>query len=138
VVPLAVSDAFDLFTSGIASWWPLKTHSIAEERAVVCRFESGVGGRIYEVDDGGREHLWGTVKVWEPPERVVIGWHPGRDAATAQEVEVLFSAEREGTSVELEHRKWETLGDAAEEIRSHYDSGWDTTLSRMVEGAGSR
>lgn len=138
VVPLTVRDAFELFTSGMASWWPLKTHSVAEERAVTCRCESGVGGRIYEVDDAGREHLWGTVHVWQPPERVVFNWHPGRDATTAQEVEVRFSAAPEGTAVELEHRKWETLGGEAEEIRSGYDAGWDITLRHIADAAGRR
>jgi uncharacterized protein YndB with AHSA1/START domain len=138
VVPLAVPDAFDLFTSRMASWWPLKTHSVAKDRAVACRLESGVGGRIYEVDDAGAEHLWGTVEVWEPPGRVVFSWHPGRDAATAQEVEVRFSAASEGTTVELVHRDWERLGDAAEEIRSGYDVGWDMVLRRMADAGGSR
>ena len=137
VVPLAIPESFELFTSKMASWWPLATHSVAKERAATCRLESGVGGRIYEVDDGGREHLWGTVKVWEPPERVVFTWHPGREAGTAQEVEVRFSSAPEGTAVELEHRNWETLRDEAEEIRSNYDAGWDITLRRMADAAGS-
>ncbi|MDQ4026872.1 MAG: SRPBCC family protein [Actinomycetota bacterium] len=137
VVPLPVSEAFDLFTSKMASWWPLKTHSVAKEQAVACRLESRVGGRVYEVDDAGRECLWGTVDVWQPPERVVFSWHPGRDTGSAQEVEVRFFAAPEGTAVRLEHRSWETLGDAAAETRFSYDTGWDFTLGCMVDAAGS-
>jgi uncharacterized protein YndB with AHSA1/START domain len=135
VVPLDVPETFDLFTSRIATWWPLGTHSVAKERAVTCRFEAGVGGRIYEVDDRGTERSWGAVRIWEPPERVVFSWHPGRDAATAQEVEVRFSAASGGTAVHLEHRNWESLGDEAREIRRNYDTGWDLTLNRFVDGA---
>jgi uncharacterized protein YndB with AHSA1/START domain len=138
VVPLSVAESFELFTSGIATWWPLETHSIAEARAATCRFEPGVEGRIYEVDDEGAEHTWGTVSVWEPPGRVVFSWHPGRQPATAQEVEVRFSPAREGTVVELEHRRWETLGQDAVEVRRGYDTGWDLTLSCFERGATGR
>jgi uncharacterized protein YndB with AHSA1/START domain len=136
VVPLGAREAFDLFTSGIATWWPLPTHSVGGEEAVTCRFESGVGGRIVEVEEDGTEHVWGTVQHWQPPRRVVFSWHPSRDASTAQEVQVRFEPAPEGTAVELEHRNWEVLGDAAWEIRTHYVTGWDVTLNRFVEGAG--
>src|SRR5688500_7686920 len=87
-VPLPVADAFRMFTIGIARWWPLRTHSVAKDRATTCVFEEGVGGRIYESDDSGTEHEWGRVLEWEPPERVVYSWYPSRAATTAQTVEV--------------------------------------------------
>jgi len=39
VVALAPERAFELFTRSMASWWPLRTHSIGEERAADIRFE---------------------------------------------------------------------------------------------------
>ncbi len=128
--------AFRIFTDQIASWWPLRTHSVCKADAESVVFEAGVGGRIVERARAGTEHVWGTVQHWQLPRRVVFSWHPSRDASTAQEVEVRFEPAPEGTAVELEHRNWEVLGDAASEIRTHYVTGWDVTLNRFVEGAG--
>ncbi len=135
-VPLARAEAFSLFTSGFASWWPLATHSVAEERAVSCRFEGAVGGRIYEIDDDGTEHEWGRVQRWEPPGLVVFSWYPGREPSTAHRVEVRFTDAERGCSVELVHSGWETLGAAASDHRAGYETGWDVVLGRFVEEAG--
>jgi uncharacterized protein YndB with AHSA1/START domain len=126
------ADAFRLFTDEIDSWWPLATHSVGETDAVACFFEGRDGGRIYETCKDGTIHLWGTVTAWEPSARVVFSWHPGRDAATAQEVELRFIGTKNGTRVELEHRGWETLGDRAVETRKGYDTGWVPVLEGFV------
>ncbi|MGD2050516.1 MAG: SRPBCC domain-containing protein [Chloroflexota bacterium] len=55
-------------------------------------------------------------------------WHPGRENETAQEVEVMFTAEGTGTRVELTHRNWALLGERAEEMRESYVQGWDLVL----------
>ena len=127
------AEAFRLFTDQIDAWWPLATHSVGQAKAAGCVFESRVGGRIYETHDDGSLHLWGTVTAWEPPARVVFSWHPGRDASTAQEVELSFTDTGVGTRVELEHRGWEILGDRAAGTREAYDSGWAGVLSLFVE-----
>ena len=132
VVRCDVNEAFRIFTDEMESWWPLATHSIGQEDAKGCYFEGREGGRIYETDGDGAIHLWGTVTVWEPPSRVVFAWHPGRDASTAQEVELRFGESDEGTLVELEHRNWEVLGEQASEIRAGYDQGWDLVLGQFV------
>ena len=131
-VGCSVDEAFRLFTDEIDSWWPLATHSIGQEDAEACYFEGREGGRIYESHGDGSVHLWGTVTAWEPPARVVFTWHPGRDASTAQEVELRFS-ERDGkTRIELEHRGWAVLGDKAVTVRDGYESGWTGVLERYV------
>lgn len=130
------SEAFRIFVDDIDSWWPLSTHSIGQENAVSCLFEGREGGRIYETHADGSLHLWGTVTAWEPPVRVVFSWHPGRDATTAQEVELRFVPLASGTRVELEHRRWETLGARAAETRDAYQSGWVGVLARYVARCG--
>jgi hypothetical protein len=35
-----------VFTEGINTWWPLKTHSIGEDRAESVRIEPRVGGLV--------------------------------------------------------------------------------------------
>jgi uncharacterized protein YndB with AHSA1/START domain len=127
-----LEEAFALFTDRIDTWWPLATHSIYEERAKTAVFEGRPGGRLYEISVDGDEGVWGTVSVWEPPRRIVYSWHPGRDEETAQEVEIEFVAEGDGTRVEMEHRGWER----APEKRAGYDTGWDFVLGRYVAAAG--
>lgn len=128
VVPLSPSEAFSLFTAGIAAWWPLETHSVGGEDALGVVFEQHAGGRIYELGEDGEETLWGRVKVFDPPRGVLFSWHPGRQPGTAQTVEVRFERARGGTLVRLEHWGWERLGDDAFETRAHYLSGWDLVL----------
>lgn len=130
---LPPGQAFELFTAGLGRWWPLRTHSVFQERAATCGLEPRVGGALFEQRDDGERSLWGTVLVWEPPRRFVVSWHPGREADTAQELEVRFLAEGAGTRVELEHRGWQSLGAEASESRSGYDRGWDGVLARYVE-----
>jgi uncharacterized protein YndB with AHSA1/START domain len=119
--------AFEIFTARIHTWWPLATHSIGQERARTCAIEPRVGGRVYEVHDDGRA-VWGTVLAFEPPSRLLVTWHPGREPGTAQEVEVRFVPSAHGTRVELEHRNWQAYGRDAAEAREGYDNGWQGVL----------
>lgn len=136
----SAAEAFRIFVEDIDSWWPLSTHSIGEREAVTCFFEGKDGGRVYETHKDGSLHMWGTVTAWEPPNRVVFTWHPGRDESTAQEVELRFSKRSDHTLVELEHRGWEVLGERAAEIRDGYETGWSGVLAAFVarsQGADS-
>src|SRR3712207_9114602 len=65
--------------------WPLRTHSVAQERAETVVMECHEGGRLYERATAGEESDWGRIVAWEPPHRIVYTWHPGRDEETAQE-----------------------------------------------------
>ena len=139
VVPLPVAEAFDLFTAEIGSWWPMETHSVGREAAQTCRFEGGEGGVLVEIGDDGSRHVWGTVLVWEPPARVRLTWHPGREPDSAQDLEVRFVAEGGATRVELVHGGWERLGPAADLARERYAGGWQHVFAaRFGEAAAAR
>ena len=129
--------AFDLFTEGIASWWPLGTHSVFQEEGETVFFEQHEGGRIFERTPDGKEADWGSVLAWEPPDRVVYDWHP-EPGSIATEVEVRFSPEGDATRVELEHRGWERLGDNGPAKRASYNApdGWDQVIGWYVKRAG--
>ena len=137
VVPLSQTDAFRLYTEGIATWWPLKTHSLAKERAATVVLEARVGGRVYERTAEGEERDWGTVVVCESPTRLVHTWHLGRGEATAQEVEVRFAPEGEGTRVDLVHTGWERYGQGAAEAIASYETGWGYVLGECYAAAAA-
>ncbi|MEM1433514.1 MAG: SRPBCC family protein [Pseudomonadota bacterium] len=123
------SQAFGRFAERFGEWWPRHAgHSVFGPTSTGCLMEAGVGGRILEQGEGGAVAEWGRVTAWEPPRRLQFSWYPGRDAATAQRVEVTFTADAEGTLIELAHHDWHLLGEQAEAVRDGYDSGWDTVL----------
>jgi uncharacterized protein YndB with AHSA1/START domain len=134
VVARAPAEAFEIFTARLASWWPLARFSIHQAEAATCGIEPRVGGEVYELAQDGRRAVWGTVTAWDPPRGFVMTWHPGRDPRTAQEVELRFLPEGEGTRVELEHRGWAKLGAQARETRRGYEDGWAHVFEvRFVE-----
>jgi uncharacterized protein YndB with AHSA1/START domain len=113
--------AFRVFTEQIESWWPLRTHGVFGDDAEKLSFEES---KLVERAKDGREAVWGEVLAWEPPARVQFSWRPGFDDDKADtEVEVTFSAEGDGTRVELVHTGWDKLADGAKS-RAGYDSGW--------------
>lgn len=134
-VPQGVEEAFRLFTEEIAAWWPLATHSVGGERATSVHVEPIVGGRIVEAYGDGDTAVWGTVLAWEPPTLVRFTWHPGTPVGEATEVEVRFSPDEAGTSVELVHRGWSRRPDGAAS-RARYDIGWDLVFGCYADGAG--
>jgi uncharacterized protein YndB with AHSA1/START domain len=132
-VNVPVEKAFEAFTDGIASWWPLASHSYGGEKATSVAFEGREGGRVYERQVDGTEAEWAEVVAWEPPSRFVLDWK-----IAPSEVEIRFIEDGAGvTRVELEHRGWDRAGEGAEEKRENYDGGWDVVLGNYVTGTGS-
>lgn len=127
-----VEAAFRRFTEGMGEWWPLATHSVGQESAVGVVLEGRVGGRLYETGTDGSTSDWGRVTAWEPPVRVSFTWHPGREADSAQQVEVTFTAEENGTRLELIHSGWVRLGEGGAAVREDYDKGWEMVLGRFA------
>jgi hypothetical protein len=68
-VGCSAEHAFNVWTSGIATWWPAD-HTVTGQAGIVVVMQSGVGGRIYERAPDGVEHDWGEVTVWNPPTRL--------------------------------------------------------------------
>lgn len=136
-VSLPVEKAFQLFTTGMGTWWPLLTHSVGEQQAETCFFEEHVGGRIVEVLKDGTQSEWGKVLLWKPFHKISFHWYPGRAPDTAQEVAVTFNEIPGGTLVELVHIGWETLGSEAPARRDGYETGWDYVLAKYIIAAAN-
>ena len=128
-VSCAPSRAFQAFTAEIGQWWPLASHSVAQDQARNVTIEPRVGGRVFETDAMGGRSDWGEVLEWAPPHRFAMSWYPGRAAASGQIVELTFVAEASGARVTLRHRGWESLGADADKTRDSYDSGWNSVFT---------
>jgi uncharacterized protein YndB with AHSA1/START domain len=134
VVACPPDRAFDYFTRDVGRWWPLPSHSVGGEKAKDVHFEPRLGGRLVETLRDGAESVWGTIEDWHPGERVRFSWHPGREPATAQWVEVTFARNPAGTRVTLTHGGWERLGVAAAESRGNYVGGWKFVFAERFGG----
>jgi Activator of Hsp90 ATPase homolog 1-like protein len=134
-VACAPREAFRLWTAAVGAWWPISTHSVSGEPDATLVLEPWVAGRIFERLKDGQEFEWGTVMVFEPPERLVCEWMV---ADLKTELEVRFSGEQDGgTVVELEHRGWDQIGDEATVRRDANAVGWEGVLPFYVAACGS-
>jgi uncharacterized protein YndB with AHSA1/START domain len=115
VVAVDPATAFAVFTEDLDLWWRKgpRYRPLAHPNGVM-QLEPGVGGRLLEVfgEDGGERFELGRVRVWKPPERLVLLWR-SRDFAADEEteVEVRFEPVEKGTLVKLEHRGFAALRD---------------------------
>jgi uncharacterized protein YndB with AHSA1/START domain len=129
--------AFDLWARRTALWWP-PSHSVTGDPQLDVVFEPRVGGRILERTPAGDEHLWGTVTVWEPPNRLAYRWHLRQDPADATDVEVTFDdAAGGGTEVRIVHGGWDGLGARASALRERNRGGWAGLVPAFSEACGA-
>jgi uncharacterized protein YndB with AHSA1/START domain len=137
-VAIAPDAAFDLFTTGIARWWPLhEGYSYGGDRAAEIALEPRLGGRFYERFVDGDELQVGEVTACDPPRRIVFTWQaPGWAGAT--EVEVTFRGDAGATHVEVEHRGWEDLGPEGPDQEAGFGGGWPTVLDAFERSAAGR
>jgi uncharacterized protein YndB with AHSA1/START domain len=100
--------AFEVFTARIGQWWP-KSHHIGSAPMTTAKIEPFAGGRWYHVSEDGSEYENGFVRVWQPPERLVVTWRLNSqfqlDDSVDSELDIRFLADgASATQVELEHR----------------------------------
>jgi len=128
--------AFRVFTERMADWWPLQKYGIYLADAETVGFEDRDGWRLIERAKDGRENVWGEVLDYEVASRVRFTWHPGRDSGEEPtEVEVTFTADKDGTIVVLEHSGWENLSAELRAGREGYDNGWPGVLEQFKQAA---
>jgi uncharacterized protein YndB with AHSA1/START domain len=135
--------AFEVFTAGMATWWPMESHHIGEKMAVDVVIEPHAGGRWFERDGDGGECDWGFVTEWDPPHRVLLAWHLtpdyefDPDPAKSTEIEVRFTPQDGDTLVELEHRGFERHIATGPRIREAVSGpgGWTELLQQYANAA---
>jgi uncharacterized protein YndB with AHSA1/START domain len=110
---------FEAFVEEIGAWWRPNMLFQTTPRPGVLSFEPGEGGRLIETRAGGKVFEIGTIRVWEPPLRLVFSWRQANfppDLHT--EVEVGFEAVGDETRVSVEHRGFDQV--PAESAARHH------------------
>lgn len=131
--------AFEVFTAGIAKWWPPQ-HTLLKSPLELTIIEHHVGGRWYQIGADKSETDIGRVLTWEPPEKLIVSWQLNSrfeiDQSVESEIEVRFIAESaNSTRVEFEQRIFAVDGEA---MRAAVDTpgGWHGILDNFVRVAG--
>jgi uncharacterized protein YndB with AHSA1/START domain len=130
-LPVPADAAYEAFTRGFGDWWPVATHSLSRAAATRCRLESRPGGALDELAPDGARHVWGEVELVEPGRRIRFSWHPGREADSAQWIDVRFAPAGGGSLVTLTHGGWEALGEIGPLLRQEYLPGWRHVLGEL-------
>lgn len=129
---VAPARAYRAFVDEFAQWWPVLTHSLSRDPATRCRLQPVAGGVIEEISPDGSCHRWGEVLALDEGRKLRFSWHPGREASSAQWVEVRLETAGRGTLLVLTHGGWEALGEIAPILRREYRPGWEFVLSRAL------
>lgn len=138
-VPAPPDRAFKHFVEDFAEWWP-QAYSWSGEVLQEMGIEPRTGGHCYEIGPGGFRCDWGTILVFEAPQRLVFSWQinhdrtPQPDPARAGQVEVRFGPQDDHGGfcrVKLEHRGFERYGSGGAAYRAALDGpeGWTYILA---------
>ncbi|HEU0158244.1 MAG TPA: SRPBCC family protein [Hyphomicrobiaceae bacterium] len=139
-VKAPIAHAFEVFTSGLARWWP-PNHGIGKKPIAKVLLEPRLGGHWLEISEDGTETRVATIIHWDPPHRLSMLWQVNAqwkpDTSMRSEVDVRFTAEGpEVTRVELLHHKFESMGaEAGASLRKDVAGGWPGLIERFVAEA---
>ena len=139
-VKAPIAHAFEVFTEGLARWWP-PNHGIGKKPIRTVLIEPRLGGRWLEIAEDGTETVVGTIVVWQPPHRMALLWQVNAqwkpDAAMTSEVDVRFTPDgADATVVELVHHKFETMGaEAGASLQKDVGRGWPGLMEHFAKEA---
>ena len=132
-VELPPLEAFQLFTSDMAAWWPA-THHIGATHFVEIVVEPREGGGWFEIGQDGTACQWGSILTWDPPHKLVFAWGIqsdwkfSPDLSRSSEVEVRFLPMGDSaTLIEFEHRHFERH-EGGDKIAASVNAGWTPVL----------
>jgi uncharacterized protein YndB with AHSA1/START domain len=110
-VPASPERAFTAFTEQIGEWWNHNgLFQFDQTRRGRLAFEPGPSGRLTETYADGDVFEIGTIKVWEPPHRLVLSWRHANFAPDQEtELHVRFEPVDDRTRVTVEHFGWDGI-----------------------------
>jgi uncharacterized protein YndB with AHSA1/START domain len=131
-LPCPPEHAFSLLTEKAGNWWPPdRRHTKDPASSIVIE----AGGRFYERARDGTEVELGTVRVFEPPRRLVLDWYPGTGPTEPTHVEIVLEPEGGGTRVHLTHRAGPLSADSYEKRAAAYERSWTLVFTAWLDAA---
>lgn len=124
--------AFELLTRQAGAWWPPDRRHTQDPRSQIF---IEPGGRFFERATDGREVELGVVRVFSPPERLVLDWYPGSGAEQPTHVEIALRAEGDGTRVELLHQAGPFSAEAYGRNQGRYEQSWGLVFEAWAQAA---
>ena len=121
--------AFKIFAEEMTQWWPLDKYSFLGPDATIT-IDPHDGGRVVETAPDGREYVIGEVLHYEADARLAYTWRH-QEGKGVTEIDIRFTAEGNGTRIDVAHSGFEKLADA-EQLSAGYDTGWDEVLDGFV------
>lgn len=67
-----------MFVNDMPGWWPLAQRSMSAPDGQVPksrRVDAKVGGKIIEISHDDPEHLWGTIRSYDPYDSISMDFH---------------------------------------------------------------
>jgi uncharacterized protein YndB with AHSA1/START domain len=128
-LPLDPRAAFELFTQKIDAWWPADRRHTDDPASRIFMLESG---RFYERAGDGREVELGSVRSWELPRRILLDFFIATGPERPTEVEIVFTAEADGTRVTVTHRPKPASEGVWAEFAPRYLQSWDLVLTALA------
>lgn len=121
--------AFALFTERASEWWPTDRRHTKDPKSIITLASTG----RFSERSGDHEVQLGKVRVWDPPQRLLLDWYPGTDVDHPTEVEIRFTAEGEGTRVTVEHRPLPVSAPLWKDRAPRYEKSWDSVFAALVD-----
>jgi uncharacterized protein YndB with AHSA1/START domain len=134
LLPCGPVRAFQLLTEEAGSWWPSERRHTKDPRSAI-RIEPS--GRFYERSADGEEVELGVVRVFSPPERLVLDWYPGTGPSRPTSVEIVLAAEGDGTRVRLTHREGPHSKDEYETRATAFERSWTLVFEAWIGAASA-
>jgi uncharacterized protein YndB with AHSA1/START domain len=152
-VPATAQRAFATFTDEIGAWWvPNGLFQFTDSSPGTLAFEPAAPrapDRLVERQPDGTTFVIGRVRVWDPPNRLVVTWRQASfDADETTELHVRFDpvAGSGDTRVTVEHFGWDGLppehaarhGFPLATFQLRFAEWWQELLASMADRTGRR
>jgi uncharacterized protein YndB with AHSA1/START domain len=135
LLPCEPAHAFSLLTEQAGNWWPSdRRHTKDPSSAILIEH----GGRFFERAADGTEVELGVVRIFEPPSRLVLDWYPGTGPKEPTQVEILLTAEGDGTRVRLVHRAGPSSAESYVKKAAAYEQSWTLVFAAWLAAARAR
>jgi uncharacterized protein YndB with AHSA1/START domain len=133
-LPCPPPRAFALLTEQAGAWWPPdRRHT--KDPASEIRMEAS--GRFFERATDGTEVELGVVRIYDPPNRLVLDWYPGTGPDMPTQVEIVLTAEGEGTRVALTHGPGPLSAEMYPKRAAAYDRSWELVFAAWAIAASA-